>query len=150
MAKRNQKGVERRYCTEYVMKNYPEDSRVRYNAPLGLPPSEVRQRYPDAHMKFFKPWRKYTDAIVIDPPYLDVIECKVWAPEKGFSDLLEYRELLPETPELQEFTDLTPRLFLVIPFVRPHWERMAHKYNINLILWRPDWLVPPLKERGLI
>ena len=150
MVTRIQKGVERRYSVEYVLKNYPEDTRVKYNAPLGLPPKEALERYPGADIKFFKPWRKYTDATVISPPYLDIIECKIWAPQQGFSDLLEYRELIPETPELQEFTDLTVRLFLVIPFTRPHWESMAQRYEINLVVWRPDWVVPLLKERGLI
>lgn len=150
MVTRIHKGVERRYSVEYVLKNYPEDTRVKYNAPLGLPPKEALERYPSDPLKFFKPWRKYTDATVIYPPYLDIIECKIWSPEKGFADLLEYRELIPETPELQEFTDLTVRLFLVIPFVRPHWESMAQRYEINLVIWRPDWVVPLLKERGLI
>lgn len=150
MGKRLLRGVERRYSIEYVNKNYPPDTRVKYNAPLGLPPQEALDQYPGADLKIFKPWRKYTDATVINPPYLDLIECKIWSPEKGFTDLLEYRELLPQTPELEEFKDLTVRLFLVIPFVRPHWESMASKYEINLVIWRPDWVVPFLQERGLI
>lgn len=144
------KGVERRYSVEYVLQNYPSDTRVKYNAPVGMVAKEVLKQYPGADIKFFKPWRKYTDATVIAPPYLDIIECKIWSPEKGFADLLEYRELIPQTPELEEFKDLIVRLFLVIPFTRPHWESMAKRYEINLVVWRPDWVVPLLKKRGLI
>ncbi len=150
MVTRILKGVERRYSVEYVMKTYPPDVRVKYNAPVGLPPKEALKQYPSADIKFFKPWRKYTDAIVIFPPYLDVIETKIWDPGCAFSDILEYRELLPQTPELQEFMDLTTRMFMVIPYTRPHWESMAKRYEINLVIWRPDWVVPTLKDRGLI
>lgn len=150
MTERILTGVERRYVAEYCINNYPENTRVKYNAPIGLPPEEIRNRYPGADLKFFKPWRKYTDAIVPFGVYLDVIEAKVWDPDKGFADLMVYRELLPETPELNEFSDLIPRLILLIPFVRYYWERMAKRLEINLILWRPDWLVPHLQKRGLI
>jgi len=150
MGTRVLRGVERRYSVEYVMQNYPENTRVKYNAPLGSPSKEVMNKYPGANINFFRPWRKYTDAMVIYPPYLDIIETKIWAPEKGFGDLLEYRELIPSTPELEEFSDLEKRLFLVIPFTRPHWESMATRYEINLVVWRPNWVVPLLKERGLI
>ena len=144
------KGVERRYCVEYVMENYPSDTRVKYNAPLGAPAKETIKQYPKATIGFFRPWRKYTDAMVINPPYLDIIETKIWTPEKGFGDLLEYRELIPSTPELEEFSELEKRLFLVIPFTRPHWESMAKRYEINLVIWRPPWVAPLLKKRGLI
>ena len=150
MTVQKQKGVERRYSVEYVMENYPSDTRVKYNAPLGLPPEEAKAMYPERDLRFFKPWRKYADAIVVNPPYLDLIECKIWSPQTGITDLLEYRELIPETPELAEFSDLTKRLLLVIPFVRPHWETMAKKYEINLVVWRPNWVTPLLKARGLI
>ena len=144
------RGVERRYSVEYVLKNYPKKTRVKYNAPLGLPPQEARDRYPTRDIKYFRPWRKYTDALVVDPPHLDIIECKIWHPESGFVDLLEYRELIPETPELEEFKHLSIRLILVAPFIRPHWERMAIKYEVNFIVWRPSWVTPLLVERGLI
>ncbi len=150
MPKEIQVSVERRYCSEYVIKFYPPNTRVKYNAPLGLPSEEMTNAYPELDLKFFKPWRKYADAIVPHGVYLDIIETKIWAPEKGITDLLEYRELLAETPELAEFKDLIPRLILVVPFTRPHWERMAKRYEINLIIWRPDWVVPHLKKRGLI
>ena len=150
MGKRVIKGVERRYSVEYVMENYPADTRVKYNAPLGTPSKDAMKQYPQESLSFFRPWRKYTDAMVINPPYLDIIETKIWNPPSGFADLLEYRELIPETPELEEFSDLENRLFLVIPFTRPHWQSMGKRYEINMVVWRPDWLVPILKKRGLI
>lgn len=150
MTKRSQTGIERRYVVEYVMKNYPPNTRVKYNAPLGNPATQIEGFDPKTDLKYLKPWRKYTDAIVVNPPHLDIIEAKIWYPEKGITDLLEYRELLEETPELNEFLKLTKRLILVIPISRPHWLRMAKRYEVNLIVWRPDWVVPHLQKRGLI
>lgn len=142
--------VERRYVVEYVSAKWPRRIEARFNVALGAPPEILEQMYPAAPKNSFQRWRRYVDAVVILSKELYIIEAKVWHPKTGIADLLEYRELVPQTPELAPYLNRTTIYLLVVPFFRDVWIQQAKREGFAIDLYQPKWLIPHLKRRNLI
>jgi len=142
--------VEREYVVDYVANKFPRRLKAYFNLRLGPPPEFVRRAYPNLPPGYFRSWQRYADAVVVTDDGLYLIEAKVHNLRIGISYLLEYKDLIPQTPELRPYINRPLHLRLVIPVPDPWIMQNAQKFGIEVDVYQPEWLVPILKEKGLI
>jgi len=142
--------VEREYVVDYVLNKFPRRLKVYFNLRLGPPPAHVAKAYPNLPRGYFKVWQRYADAVVITDDAVYLIEAKVHNIKVGPGYLVEYRQLLPQTPELKPYLNRPIHLRLVIPVPDPWVINTCKQLGIEVDIYQPEWLVPILKEKGLI
>lgn len=150
MRRKKYRRVEREYVIDYVLNKFPRRLKVYYNLRLGPPPEHVAKAYPNLPPGYFKVWQRYADAVVITDTAIILIEAKVHNIKVGIGYLLEYRDLLPQTPELKPYLGRPIHLRLVIPVPDPWVLNNANKYGIEVDIYQPEWLIPILREKGLV
>jgi len=148
MALRRYRLVERRYIVDYVMNRIKQRKSVIFNCPLGPTPESLRKMYPDLPPTYFRKWRRYADAVVITTGSLLLIEAKIRDPIAGIGALINYKTLIPQTPELKQYLHLQVVPILVAPIERPDIKALCKANGIQFELYRPDWIIPYLKETG--
>jgi len=142
--------VQDRYLLEYVNTRFPE--RVAYfrNFAIGPTPEELTKRHPELPEAYFRRWRRYADAIVILKDKMVCLEADVYHSRRGIADLIEYRRLVPQTPELRRWLELPLEIRLVVPIVDPTTVETAAEVGAIVDQFLPDWLKPILRKRGLL
>ena len=132
--------VESKLVSEFCAIRYPDRrtiQRVRVGQiptdldVAGLDPSEIRM---------LGVWRRWVDAIVVDPPLLRVIEAAMLPDPGDISQLELYMHLIPMTPDLEEFMDLTPVGLLVYAIDDPMIHRLAADRGYGVEIYQPAWL----------
>jgi hypothetical protein len=131
---------EQRYVSEYVLKYYPTDI-VKYRCPLGsVPGMWVKEMGMGRAVRAYRPYRPECDAAIITADEVIVIEGKIMKVLDGLAKLPIYRMLIPESPEFYEYRNLPVRAVLVTP-KEPQWEkRVAKEFDIEVVIFTPDWL----------
>jgi len=140
--------VERRYVVDFVINHFKNRKFVYFNAPIGPTPEVLRKAYPELPESYFRRWRRFVDAIVVLPDSVVIIEAKIRDPFKGLGDLIHYKSLVPQTPELAPYLTLPIRYMLVAPIERPDIKFLAQQHGIEFVKYVPDWVIPYLKETG--
>jgi len=95
-------------------------------------------------------WEPRVDAVVVTKVALVMVEAKIRQPRAAIGQLLDYGWRAAHTPELIPYADRPVILQLVVPFVDPAIERTCMAHNIQLVEYRPDWVIAYMQERGLI
>jgi len=149
MVRKEYKQRERRYVPEYVEQKYPARVAVFYNMAIGPAPEDLSSAYPDIALSHFRRWRYWIDAVVILRDRMVLIEGKLRNPQDGIGQLLLYRSLLPETPELKPYRGLPIEARIVVPREDPRIIAFAHANNIVVDIYRPEWALEYLRELGL-
>jgi len=144
------KRVEREYVVDYVVNHFPQRVRAYFNLRLGPAPEWVRKAYPNVKPGYFKVWKRYADAVVVTQTAIYLVEAKVHNVKVGPGYLLEYRNLLPQTPELKPYLGRPIHLRLVIPIPDPWVMQTCDQLGIEVDVYQPEWLIPILKEKGYI
>lgn len=142
--------VEREYVVDYVVNKFPNRVKAYFNLRLGAPPSWVKKAYPNVPAGYFKVWQRYADAVVITETAIFLIEAKVHNIKVGPGYLLEYKNLVPQTPELRPYLGRPLHLRLVIPIPDPWVAETCKQLGIELDIYQPEWLIPLLKEKHYI
>jgi len=139
MARKTQQ-VETRLVAEYVKVNYSQFPAIT-NQPLGVVSAELMAEigYSKA-ISMSRPNRPEVDAIVLLPRYFLIIEGKVWHIVDGMAKLPFYASLIPVTPELKEYQPREVIMELVVPWTNPNLEIMCREHNIQLRVYKPDWI----------
>lgn len=139
-------GREPRYVAEYVMTRFPR-SRAVFNVPLGAVPAElVAEHGAQGAAARFRPFRPRIDALVWDGGGLILLEGEIDTPRNGISDLLFYRPLVDQTPELAEAAALPRRLLLVIPWL-PDWlQHAASSWGLEVEVYAPAWMADHVRK----
>lgn len=149
MARKPQKQRERRYVPEFVEERYAERVSVFYNMAVGPPPEEMTKAHPEIPLSHFRRWRFWIDAVVITTNRLILIEGKIRKPAEGIGQILLYRSLLTETPELEPWKLLPVEMVLVTPRPDPRIIKFANTYGINIVIWTRPWVQDYLRSVGM-
>ena len=138
--KRTWSPVEAKLVSEFCAVRYP-DRRVLQRVRVGRIPKELDTVGLDpAEIRMLGVWRRWVDAIVVDPPYLRVIEAAMLPNPGDVSQLELYMHLVPSTPELWEFVDLEPIGILVYAIDDPVIRRLAADRGYTIEIYQPAWL----------
>lgn len=131
---------ETRLLMDYLRDAYPQD-RWFTNMRIGpiktvLPLDDLTE----SERRLLGAGRRFVDAVVIRPHEIVVIEATMREQVESVGPLLEYLELTPQTPELQEFLPRPIRGELVSPIPDPRTEALCRKLGIRFVWHRVDWL----------
>jgi len=143
---RKHRQVESRMIAEYLKLTYSNFPYI-INQPLGRVPEDLMKEvgYQRA-LGLTRPSRPIVDAVVILPRVIRLIEAKVWNVVNGLAKLPLYKELVPVTPELQQYMPRTVTMELVVGWTNPNPERMARAAGVTIKLYRPQWLEQVVEE----
>lgn len=149
MARKPQQQRERRYVPEFVNNKYPDRVTVFYNMAVGPPPEAMYRANPEIPLKHFRRWRFWIDAVVVLKEKLVLIEGKLRRPADGLGQLLIYRALLKDTPELRPYRKLPVYMVLVTARPDPRVISVATYYGITVEIFTPAWAMEYLRSKGL-
>jgi len=149
MARAEYKQRERRYIPEYVNEKYPNRVAVFYNAAVGPAPEALYAMHPEIPLEHFRRWRFWIDAVVILSDRMVLLEGKIRKPAEGLGQLLMYKALLPQTPELKPYAHLPVEMVLVTPRPDPRVISVATSLGIRVDIWTKDWVQDYLRQVGL-
>lgn len=149
MPRKEYKQRERRYVPEYVNEKFPNRVAVFYNLAVGPPPEILHKAHPEIPLSHFRRWRFWIDAVVILPDRMVLLEGKIRKPAEGLGQLLLYRALLPQTPELKPYANLPVEMRLVTPRPDPRVIGVAASLGITVDIYVKDWVLAYLREIGL-
>lgn len=149
MAKREYKQREKRYVPEFINEKYPDRISVFYNMAVGPPPAELQKANPEIPLAHFRRWRFWIDAVVITENRMILIEGKIRKPAEGLGQLLLYRALLPQTPELDPYKLYPIEMVLVTPRPDPRVIGVANSLGITIEIWTKPWVQQYLRSVGL-
>lgn len=137
---------ERRLIAEWRYARYPKEHH-QFNAPLGAPEEELVIRYgmPKA-VSMSRPWRCEVDCIVFLDHRLLLVEAKVWRPRDALGDLMLYRNLVPDTPELEKYRGFDIELVMVIPWATRRIEAMARAAGVTIDVFAPPWVADFMEQ----
>lgn len=131
---------ERRYCSEYCLLTYPDDT-IKLNVPLGTAPDGViKELGLYRALRQFRAYRPEADAIIIRNNELVLIETKIINALAGLAKLPIYRDLISYTPELADFYDLPVRAVLVTAKPPLWFIRVAKNFDVEYVIYAPEWL----------
>ena len=133
---------ERRMAAEYAELNFGRmGAPYRLGQPLGPIPTEVVRAWgPERARAIFRPWRPEVDVAAFLPDRLVIAEVKIFKILDGFSKLLQYRALVPQTPELEAWRGKPVEARIVVPWV-PEWlPDRASQENVIIDIFKPDWI----------
>lgn len=137
---------DRRYVAEYVDQVYPHD-KVFFNLRLGPPPIATAERYPGVDVnRYARVWKKTCDAVVVTEKEVVLIEGELRRPLLALGELISYRDLLFQTPELMAYAKLPVKSILLCPVYDPTLELQLKEHNIEAVVFRPKWADDYLKE----
>lgn len=148
MSRRPSKQRGRRYIQEYVQEKFPTRVVVFFNQAVGPPPSELFKAHPEIPLSHFRRWRFYVDAVVVTKEWLILIEEKLFQPAVGMGQLLFYRALLKDTPELRPYAKLPIKMILVTPRPDPRVIAFAGRIGIDVEVYSKPWVQAYLRKKG--
>ena len=150
MVRKPYKQLDRRYVVEYVNEKFPDRRFVWYNAAVGPVPEALVKAHPEVSLKHFKRWRRYADAIVIMQDRIILIEGELRRPVEGLGELLMYRDIIKQSPELKPYINLPLEVRLIIPRPDPMVINTASAQGIIVDVFYRDWVGDYLRELGLM
>ena len=132
--------VETKLVSEFAAVRYP-GRRTIQRVRVGQIPGEIDvEGLDDAEIRMLGVWRRWVDLMIVDPPFLRVIEAAMLPNPGDISQLDLYLQLLPATPELMEFVDLEPAGMLVYAIDDPVIRRLAVDRGYTVEIYQPAWL----------
>lgn len=149
MARTEYQQRERRYVPEFVNEKYPNRASVLYNMAVGPAPEQLYTQHPEIPLEHFRRWRFWIDAVVILRDRLVLIEGKIRKPAEGLGQLLMYKALLPQTPELSPYAFLPVEMVLVTPRPDPRVIGVAATLDVRVEIYTKPWVQDYLRSIGM-
>lgn len=139
--------VEPKWVSQYIAETWP-NVKVQPRCPLGPIPKDVEKAYgAEKGARVFRPWRPEVDALVFAPKELILIEAKISKPMDGLSKLPVYKAMVPDTPELKEFSRLPVKMQLLLVQPLPWVIEAARRVGVEIVNYAPKWVVEIWEER---
>jgi hypothetical protein len=140
------KPKERRYIVEWAESKYP-GFKKRFNVPIGpVPQSIIEELGFERGVRMYRRWRPYCDCLVYLPDKLILAEAEIINPKNAIGDLLYYRAILPDTPDIPEIKTMPVEYTLVIPAELKWVEEICQKEGIKIDIFTPDWIKEYLEQ----
>ena len=138
---------ERRYISEYMIKEWPGGG-WQLNVELGPIPQEYVDRYGlGKAAAMFRPTRPRVDAVKWTPQAYYIIEAKIRDIKAGIGDLSYYRGMIPGTLDLP-FYDGQPIICrLVVPWMIDWMIAAAEAAQVEVAVFTADWIDEYVRER---
>jgi hypothetical protein len=149
MARAEYQQRERRYVPEFVNEKYQRRAAVFYNTAVGPAPEVLYALHPEVPLENFRRWRFWVDAVVILSDKMVLVEGKLRTSAEALGQLLLYKALLPQTPELKPYAHLPVEMVLVTPRPDPRVIGVAASLNIRVEVYVTPWVQEYLKSVGL-
>lgn len=126
--------------SEFCAMEFP-DCPVRLRVRVGpiltaLDASQLTER----ELRMSGTWRRWADAVVIQPDRLIVIEAAIRPNVGKISQLEYYLRLVPSTPELVEFRDRPLQGMLLFSIQDPLLEQLGREKSFMVRYYRPPWV----------
>jgi len=138
---------ERRYISQYMKDTFP-DMNWQINVELGAIPAEYIQRYGVVKAAaLFRPTRPRVDAVVWQSDKYLLIEAKLRDIKSGIGDLLYYKSVIPQTPDLPFYNGQPIVARLVVPWMLDWLKPIADANAIEVDVKRYDFVDEYVKER---
>ena len=131
---------EQRMLSEFLAEHYP-GVEYRLRVRLGkIQPRIETELLTDEERLNLGVFRRWADALVIQPDRLILIEAKI-RPQPGvISQLQLYARLVPNTPELQEYLDRPLEMLLLYAIRDDLLIAMAREAGIKSRYYKPAWI----------
>jgi len=113
-----------------------------------IDPHVPRDGLSDAQIRIMGCYRRYADAVVPLPSELVVVETTMFKAVQKIGPLLEYVDLVPQTPELARFVHLPVRGELVSPIPDPRAQRLCERMGVRFVLFPVPWLEQFVQQYG--
>ena len=137
---RHYRSWEHAFLGEWVARSRP-NARVLTHVGLGpIRPATTDPQLDAAELLGLSPWRRWADALVIEPDRMELIEAKILQTVAQTSQLELYAHLLPDTPELAEFRGRRIDKIALVAIADPAATFMARSVGIQVVVWRPPWI----------
>ncbi len=138
---------ERRYIAEYMLERWPGGD-YQLNVELGPIPQEYVTRYGlTKAAALFRPTRPRVDAVKWEKDVYYLIEAKIRDIKAGIGDLTYYKNIIPDTLDLPEYTGQPIVALLVIPWMLDWLMPVARSNDIEVAVYERDWIADYVKER---
>ena len=126
--------------SQYIAENFP-NSRVFFQQRVGpINPTIPNNATTREERMVLGNFRRAADAIIILPVEIVVLEGYIHPNLGKISQLLTYIELVPFTPELQDFVALPVRGLIVGAQSDPVLTGMAARFSISVEIFQPSWV----------
>jgi hypothetical protein len=112
-----------------------------------LHPSLKTNGLSDEELRVLGNFRRWIDGAVIMEDRIILIEGKILPSLGDISQLECYKELLPYTPELEQFKNLTIVLQYVTPVLDPYLKSKMLEKGIQYVIFRPAWIEEYLTQQ---
>lgn len=93
--------------------------------------------------------RRFVDGVVSTGKAVILIEAKIEPSAEAVGQLMQYRELFPETPEFSQLKDLPIFCKLITVEEQETIRKVAEASNIEYVVFAPEWAVEELKRRRM-
>ena len=131
---------ETRFLMDYLKATYPGRQWFT-NIRVGpITPHIPRDGLSDAQIKLMGAFRRYADAVVPLERELVVVEATIIKAVQKIGPLMEYLDLVPQTPELAHLQHLKLRGELVSPIPDPRVQKLASRVGLRFVVFNVDWL----------
>ena len=128
--KRRRIDWERILVLEYVLDNYRE---TPYWIREGVGP------LPDTgDAAFYARTRRWADAIIRAPEAMIIVEGKMSVEPSVIGQLLNYRNLLPQTPMLRKYNELPIIMRVVTAHLKPGMQKLLEDAEIEVVTYKPS------------
>jgi len=132
--------AETRLVSEWIAATYPGREwhlqfRVGANPQsVGLAPGDEEE------VRLLRNLNRRVDAVIAPPPDVVIVEAKMWDPTTAIGRLLEYRLLLPATPDVQKWGG-APVTAVLLTAQHDHIaEVLCRDQGIRYVWWEPEWI----------
>ncbi len=143
----NSKQRETRLVTEYCIETYPDAQQVFYRKRLGPIPQEAIEAFgSEKGRRLGAVWNPWADAIVITDKII-LIEGKIRATSAALGQILHYRKVLPDTPDLNPYLDLPLECVLVAPWLDAYMIDLLEEHDIRYAHYEPAWIAEYMEDR---
>lgn len=139
-AKRRHILAETRLVSEWVAATYPgRDWYLQFR--VGANPQSVGLNPGDEEeVRLLRNLNRRVDAVIGPPPDIVMVEAKMWDSTTAIGRLLEYKLLLPATPDVARWAGAPITSVLLTAQHDPITEVLCRQHGIRYVFWEPEWI----------
>lgn len=152
--KRSWQPREMQMLAEWLAKTQ-QGKRYQMRVRLGSPkPAVPRPDMTDAELAMVGSWRRWADAVILEPNQVTIVESAIRLGPGKISQLELYKILFPHTPEFRAWRTAPIQLQLLYAIEDPATIQLARNKGIKCTLYEPTWLqayldiLMPRERRG--